>query len=187
MSTYWTLQHSPWFTESSRLRHTQKTNWKMQCFPWGTCSYGKVSARMGVCISLRSAPSLKSGGTANCSWWEPVFNDLNRKTIIMFIMVLSLQCIGEGNGTPLQYSCLENPMDGGAWQAAVRGVAKSQTRLSDFTFTFHFHALEKETATHSSVLAWRIPGMGKPGGLPSMGLYRVGHDWGDLAVTVYYL
>ena len=65
-----------------------------------------------------------------------------------------------GNGTPLQYSCLENPMDGGAWKAAVRGVAKSRTRLSDFTFTFHFHALEKEMATHSSVLAWRIPGTG---------------------------
>ena len=83
---------------------------------------------------------------------------------------------GEGNGTPLQYSCLENPMDGGAWWAAVHGVAKSRTRLSDFTFTFHFHALEKEMATHSSVLAWRIPGMGEPGGLPSMGPHRVGHD-----------
>ena len=68
--------------------------------------------------------------------------------------------IGEGNGTPLQYSCLENPMDGGGWWAAVHGVAKSQARLSDFTFTFHFHALEKEMATHSSVLAWRIPGTG---------------------------
>jgi len=74
---------------------------------------------------------------------------------------------GEGSGTPLQYSCLENPMDGGAWWATVHGVAKSQIRLSDFTFTFHFHALEKEMATHSSVLAWRIPGMGEPGGLPS--------------------
>ena len=83
---------------------------------------------------------------------------------------------GEGNGTPLQYSCLEHPMDGGTWWAAVHGVAKSQTRLSDFTFTFHFHALEKEMATHSSVLAWRIPGMGKPGGLPSMGSHRVRHD-----------
>ena len=71
--------------------------------------------------------------------------------------------VGEGNGTPLQYSCLENPMDGGAWKAAVHGVAKSQTRLSDFIFTFHFHALEKEMAAHSSVLAWRIPGMGEPG------------------------
>ena len=84
--------------------------------------------------------------------------------------------IGEGNGTPLQYSCLENPMDGGAWWAAVRGVAKSRTRLSDFAFTFHFHALEKETAPHSSVLALRIPGMGEPSGLPSLGLHRVGHN-----------
>ena len=83
---------------------------------------------------------------------------------------------GEGSGTPLQYSCLENPMDGGAWWAAVHGVAMSRTRLTDLTFTFHFHALEKEMATHSSVLAWRIPGMGEPGGLPSMGSHRVGHD-----------
>ena len=67
-------------------------------------------------------------------------------------------------------------MDGGAWWAAVPGVAKSQTRLSDFTFTYHFHALEKETATHSSDLAWRIPGIGDPGGLLSMGSHRVGHD-----------
>ena len=89
----------------------------------------------------------------------------------------------EGNGTPLQYSCLENPMDGGAWWAAVHGVAKSQTRLRDFTFTFHFHALEKEMATHSSVLAWRIPGMGEPGGLSSLGSHRVGHDWSDLAAA----
>ena len=88
---------------------------------------------------------------------------------------------GEGNGTPLQYSCLENPVDGGAWWAAVHGVAKSRTRLSDVTFTFHFHALEKEMATHSSVLAWRIPGTGDPGGLPSMRSRRVGHDWSDLA------
>ena len=91
--------------------------------------------------------------------------------------------IREGNGSPLQYSCLEDPMDGGAWWAAVHGVAKSRTRLSNFTFTFHFHALEKETATHSSVLAWRIPGMGEPGGLLSMGSQRVGHDWSDLAVA----
>ena len=82
---------------------------------------------------------------------------------------------GEGNGTQLQYFCLENPMDGGAWKAAVHGVAEHQTQLSDFPFTFHFHALEKEMATHSSVLAWRIPGMGCPGGLPSLGSHRVGH------------
>ena len=84
--------------------------------------------------------------------------------------------VGEGNGNPLRYSCLENPMGGGAWWAAVHGVAKSQTRLSDFTFTFHFHALDKEMATHSSVLAWRIPGTREPGGLPSLGSHRVGHD-----------
>ena len=77
----------------------------------------------------------------------------------------------------------ENPMDGGAWWAAVHGIAKSGTRLSDFTFTFHFHGLEKEMAPHSSILAWRIPGSGKPGGLRSMGLHRVGHDWSDLAAA----
>ena len=83
---------------------------------------------------------------------------------------------GEGNGTPLHDSCLENPMDGGAWKAAVHGVAEGPTRLGDFTFTFHFHALEKEMATHSSVLAWRIPGTGEPGGLPPMGSHRVRHN-----------
>jgi len=90
---------------------------------------------------------------------------------------------GEGNGTPLQYSCLENPMDGGAWWAAVHGVAKSRIRLNDFTFTFLFHALEKEMATHSCILAWRIPGTGEPGGLPSMGSHRVRHNWTDLAAA----
>ena len=130
---------------------------------------------------------------------------------------------GGGHGNPLQYSCLENPMDkgdwwatvqraaknwtwlkllsrrrqwhptpvlfpgksmgGGAWWAAVHGVAKSWTRLSDFTFTFHFHALEKEVATHSTIRAWRIPGTAKPGGLLSMGSHRVGHDWSGLAVV----
>ena len=94
----------------------------------------------------------------------------------------SLPC-GEGNGSPLQCSCLENPMDGGAWWGAVHGAVKSRTRLSDFPFTFHFHALEKEMATHSSVLAWRIPGTGEPGGLPSMRSHKVGHDWSDLAAA----
>ena len=92
--------------------------------------------------------------------------------------------LGEGNVTPLQYSCLEGPMDRGAWWTAVHGVARSQPQLcnfqvdnlSDFTFTFHFDASEKEMASHSSVLAWRIPGMGEPGGLPSLGSHRVGHD-----------
>ena len=82
----------------------------------------------------------------------------------------------EGDGPPLQSSCLENPTDGEAWWAAVQGVAQSWTGLSDFTFTVHFHALEKEMATHSSVLAWRIPGTKEPGGLPSMGSHRVGHN-----------
>ena len=108
--------------------------------------------------------------------------------MFLFLHVLPNTCyylsfLGEGNGTPLQYSCLENPMDGGAWKAAVHRVAKSRTWLSDFTFTFHFHALEKEMATHSSVLAWRIPGTGKPGWLLSMGLHRVRHDWSNLAVA----
>ena len=91
--------------------------------------------------------------------------------------------LGEGNGNPLQYSCLENPMDGGAWWATVHGVTRNQTWLSNFTFTFHFYALEKEMATHSSVLAWRIPGTAEPGGLLSMGSHRVGHNWSDLAAA----
>ena len=109
--------------------------------------------------------------------WAAVYEVTQSRTRLKRLSSSSSSCFsGEGNGNPLQYSCLENPMDGGAWWAAVHGVAKSQTRLSDFTFTFHFHALEKERATHSSVLAWRIPGTGEPGGLPFLGLHRVGHD-----------
>ena len=100
---------------------------------------------------------------------------------------ISVEHLGEGNGTPLQYSCLENPMDRGAWWAVVHGVTKSRTWLSDFTFTYHLHALEKEMATHSSVLAWRIPGTEEPGGLLSMGSHRVGYDWSDLAAAVEHL
>jgi len=114
-----------------------------------------------------------------CSPWGRTESDMTERLHFHF----SLSCIGEGNGTPLQYSCLENPMDGGAWWAAVHGVARSRTWLSDFTFTFHFHALEREMVTHSSVLAWRIPGTGEPGGLPSMGSHRVRHDWIDLAAA----
>ena len=99
-----------------------------------------------------------------------IYIDLSRPFLKGLKHIFIEQCSGEGNGTPLQYSCLENPMDGGAWEAAVHVVAKSWTRLSDFTFTFHFHALEKEMATHSSVLAWGIPEMGEPSGLPSMGV-----------------
>ena len=119
------------------------------------------------------------------------------KIIIMIIIMLNpsltlgldwayIMRTGEGNGTPLQYSCLENPMDGGAWWATVHGVARSRTRLSDFTFTFHFHALEKEMATHSSILAWRIPGTEESGWLLSIGSHRVGHDWSDLAAAAYH-
>ena len=90
---------------------------------------------------------------------------------------------GEGNGNPLQYSSLENPMDGGAGWAPVHGVSKTRPRLSDFTFTFDFHSLQKEMTTHSSVLAWRIPGRAEPFGLLSMGSHRVGHVWSDFAAT----
>ena len=112
---------------------------------------------------------LKVGSSALLAFWKRV-RALSIVTII-------------GWCTPLQYSCLENPMDGGAWWAAVHGVAKSRTWLSDFTFIFHFHPLEKEMATHSSVLAWRIPGTGEPGRLPSMGSHRVGHDSSNLAAA----
>ena len=103
----------------------------------------------------------------DCKEIQPVHSEGDQTWVSLEGMMLKLK---------LQYSCLENPIDRGAWWAAVHGVAKSQTRLSDFTFTFHFHALEKEMATHSSVLAWRIPGTGKPGGLSPMGSHRVGHD-----------
>ena len=103
-------------------------------------------------------------------------NELKFLVWSLFCLHMSpgIQSIGEGNGTPLQCSCLENPMGRGAWQAAVRGIAKSRPWPSDFTFTFHFYALEKEMATLSSVLAWGIPGTGS---------HRVGHDWSDLAVA----
>ena len=107
----------------------------------------------------------------NCS------NEIKRCLLLGRKVLTNLDSIfGESNGNPLQYSCLENPMDGGAWWAAVHGVARSWTQLSDFTFTFYFLALEKEMATHSSVLAWRISGTGEPSGLLSMGSHRVGHN-----------
>ena len=110
------------------------------------------------------------------------FNELFGQPNTFSFKLPQYYCSREGNGTPLQYSCLENLMDKGALWAAVHGVVKSQTRLSDFTFTFHFHALEKEMAAHSSVLAWRIPGTGEPGGLPSVGSHRVAHDLAAVAV-----
>ena len=101
--------------------------------------------------------------------------NLGSRYVLPFITALTGKG-GEGDGTPLQYSCLENPMDGAAWWAAVHGVVKSRTRLSDFPFTFHFLALEKEMATPSSVFAWRISGTGESGGLLSLGSHRVGLD-----------
>ena len=106
---------------------------------------------------------------------KPADMGLNPRKVLCLLRTVALQ-VGEGNGTPLQYSCLEDPWTRGAWWAAVHGVSKSWARLNDLTFTFHFHALEKEMATHSSVLAWRIPGAGKSGGLLSLGSHRVGHD-----------
>ena len=119
-------------------------------------------------------------------WW---FCFRGLLIINSFLAVISLFW-GEGNVNPPQYFCLENPMDGRAWWTTIHGVTKSRTGLRNFTFTFHSHALEKEMATHSSVFAWRIPGTREPGGLPSMGSQRVGHDWSDLAAAasiIWYL
>ena len=171
---------------------------------------------------IRQVNSLKF--FKNLYGWLQSMGSLESDTTERLPFHFSLSCIGEGNGNSLQCSCLENPRDGGAWWAAVYGVAQSRTRLkrlsssssrltkqlrqrhptpvllpgkshgqrawwaavhgvtksrtwlSNFTFTFHVHALEKEMATHSGVLAWGIPGTGEPGGLPSMGSHRVGHD-----------
>ena len=144
-----------------------KTDYFIICRPEGTCAGQQVSvSSRGHCWCLRrfSLPSC----TASAFYCHLL--------VKLEIVHSKSQESGEGNGTPLQYSCLKNPMDRGAWWAAVHGVARSQTRLSDFSFTFHFHALEKEMATYSSVLAWRIPGTGEPGGLPSLGLHTIGHD-----------
>ena len=140
------------------VRHSKRRQWQ----PTPVLLPGKAHGRRSL---------------VGCSPWGREESDTTEWLPFHF----SLLCIGEGNGNPLQCSCLENPRDGRAWWAAVYGVAQSWTRLSDFTFTFLFYALEKEMATHSSILAWRIPGMAEPGGLRSMGLHRVGHDWSDLA------
>ena len=134
----------------------------MDCSPPASSVHGICQARVlewgAIAFFLYSLWGCKESDTTEATWQQQHAR------------------IGEGNGTPLQYSCLENPRGGGAWWAAVHGDAKSRTLLSDFTFAFHFHALEKAMATHSSVLAWRVPGMGGPGGLPSVGSHRVGHD-----------
>ena len=138
--------------------------------------------------SLKWSSSLLTGQFSLLGPMTTFYRILNSNFWLTALLISwNWQCFsffpGEGNGTLLQYSCLENPMDRGIWWAAVHAVAKSRTRLIDFTFTSHFHALEKEMATHSSVLAWRIPETGEPGGLPSMGSHRVGHDWSDLAAA----
>ena len=119
--------------------------------------------------AVSESPDFHRGSSTHAVLWLAFLEDA-------FIWFQVKPRCGEGNGTPLQYCCLENPMDGGAWWAAVHGVVKSRTQLSDFTFIFHSHALEKEMAPHSSVLAWRIPWTEKPGRLQSMGSHRVGHD-----------
>ena len=115
-----------------------------------------------------------SGTFSSCRCITAVFSSHQLLAAAFLNLTVLGTSNGKGNGKPLQYSCLENPMDGGAWWATVNGVATSWSRLKDFTFTFHFHAMEKEMATHSSVLAWRIPGTGEPGGLLFMGSHRVG-------------
>ena len=144
---------------------------------WWADVYGVAQSR----TRLKRLSS--SSSSPNCSFLKGAFflGGSDSKTSAYNVGDLgSISGLGrspqEGNSNPLQYSCLENPMDGGAWWAVVHGVPKSWTRLRNFTFTFHFHALEKEMPTHSSVLAWRIPGTGEPGRLPLMGSHRVGHD-----------
>ena len=122
----------------------------------------KLCARVGT-YYLRGFPGGSGDKASACNTGNPAS------------IPRSGRSTGEGNGNPLRYSCLENSSDGGAWWATVHAITKSRTRLNDFTFSFHFHALEKEMATHFSVIAWKIPGKVEPGGLPSMGLHRVGH------------
>ena len=134
---------------------------------------------LGPWIKVNWTWSSRSKNEVAKSWtW---FN--NWTTTIFYDVCVYLHVCGRWHPTPV--FCLENPMDGGAWWAAVHGVTKSWTRLSDFPFTFHFHELEREMVAHSSVLAWKIPGTGEPGGLPCLGSHRVGHDWSDLAAAAY--
>ena len=150
-------------------------------------AFAQSHSSNSVSISTQLSPSLSlcflfsffcySFSPSSCLFFSCFLSSLQAQGWEESLAFSSWYCTnGEGNGTPLQYCCPENPVDGGAWWAAVHGVAKSQTRLRDFTFTFHFHALEKEMATHSSVLAWRIPWTEKPGRLKSMGSHRVGQD-----------
>ena len=143
--------------------------------PWEGCSYQRSFQSEGVSWRKSATHTFSSLNTPP-SWTHRSHLCQVCQVVALLLLKSASARLGEGNGTVLQYSYLENPTDGGAWWAAVHGVAKSRARLSDSTFTFHFHALEKEMATHSSVLAWRIPGTGEPGGLLSMRSHRVGHD-----------
>ena len=159
---------------SRRVRHDWVTS--LSLFPF---MHWRRKWQPTQCSCLENP---KDGG----AWWAAIYGVAQSRTRLKRLSSSSSSStwsIREGNCNPFQYSCLANPMDGGAWWAAVHGVARSRIQLSDFTFTFHFHALEKEMATHSSVLAWRIPGTGEPGGLPSLGSHRVGHDWSNLAAA----
>ena len=151
-------------------------------FSWG----------FGISPSSFDFGIISHGNRWECSsqkfrWFSITLN--NQKTLVMFpcamwrFWLVTLRFTSAVGWHPTPILLPENPMDGGAWWAAVHGVARSRTQLSDFTFPSRFHALEKEMATHSSVLAWRIPGTGEPGGLPSVGSHRVGHDWSDLAAA----
>ena len=163
-------------------RHSIKIGWEDEVLNifigLTTSKILKLPPQIFLCYLVENVPSF----LCVCPFHLKNSNCL--KSVYFNLQLLS-GISGEGNGTPLQYSCLENPMVGGAWWAAVHGVAEGWTQLSDFTFTFHFHALEKEIAAHSSVLAWRIPGTGEPGVLLSMGSHRVGHDWSNLAAVEF--
>ena len=158
LSSGWLFPGTPWIPKSN---HVQVPLYKMVKYSYLSLFRGFTS----MVSSNYGSPSIHNGLK---NWVKLAF----------YFRV--------GNGNPFQYSCLENAMDRGVWWAAVHGIAESRTRLNDFTFTFHFHALEKEMATHSSVLAWRIPGTGEPGGLPSLGSHRVGHNWSNLAAAFYF-
>ena len=157
------MQH---YSLQNRTLLSHQTHTTGCCFHFGSASSFLLE------LFLHSFPA---------AYWAP--NDLGVHLSVSYILSYTVHGVQRRQWHPLQCSCLENPMDRGAWWAAVHGVAKSWTWLSDFAFTFHFHALEKEMAAHSRVLAWRVPGTGEPGGLPSTGSHRVGHGWSDLAAA----
>ena len=165
---------------SQNPAHLGKGCWGRKVGLWGrahgSCSRSSLGWSLSFLLNGMNCLGKRKGCRKEDEWW-------NSDVWSLGLTYTTVCDTGEGSGSPRQSSCLENPMDGGAWGAAVHGITKSRTPLSDFTFTFHFHALEKAMATPSRVLAWRIPGTGKPGGLPSMGSHRVGHGWSDLAAA----